>query len=188
MLQALLVTFGDYVYDHPESTQQGLAHILATGDTRQQHVKCKRASNRRQLTAMSWASLVAAVRTSNSCISTVGRKLTMTCVSVAWRHCGNLQVEANTGDVRQQQEGPGVKQNKTSGWQHWGTKSLEQGQWGYVDDWGFIHTALHSNQFWQSILSFCWQSDFSFSFCVGMHQHEHWYWVLVLIPGLSTRL
>lgn len=53
VLQALLVTFGDYVYDHPESTQQGLAHVLATNGTRQRHIKCKRPSNRRQLTAMS---------------------------------------------------------------------------------------------------------------------------------------
>lgn len=40
----------------------------------------------RQLTAISWASLVAVVSTSNSCMSTVGRKLMIMWVSVAWRH------------------------------------------------------------------------------------------------------
>lgn len=35
VLQAFLVTLGHYVYDYPGSTQQGLAHVLATEHTRQ---------------------------------------------------------------------------------------------------------------------------------------------------------
>lgn len=93
VLQAFLVTLGHDVYNHPESTRQCLAHVSATEGTRQRQGKCRRPSNRRQLTAISWASLVAAVRTSNSCISTVGRKLTMTWVSVAWRHCLNEEAK-----------------------------------------------------------------------------------------------
>lgn len=50
------------------------------------HVLYKWSTDRRQLTAISWASLVAAVSTSNSCISTVGRKLMITWVSMACRH------------------------------------------------------------------------------------------------------
>lgn len=43
-------------------------------------------THRVELTAISVASLVAVLRTSNSCISTVGRNLIMTLVSMACRH------------------------------------------------------------------------------------------------------
>lgn len=93
VLQALLMTFRDYMYDHTESTAQD-SHIHTvlktvlnnTGvvlNTKNLH---RLSTDRRQLTAISWVSLVAVVSTSNSCMSTVGRKLMITWVSVAWRH------------------------------------------------------------------------------------------------------
>lgn len=37
MLQALLVTFGDHVDDHPESTEPGHIHVFAINCTKRRH-------------------------------------------------------------------------------------------------------------------------------------------------------
>lgn len=83
VFQALLVTSGDYMYDHTEGTEAGhsyrvsvcLQHLLVqTAFTFHRSGK----TDRSELTAISWVSLVAAVSTPNSCISTVGRKLMIT--------------------------------------------------------------------------------------------------------------
>lgn len=79
VFQSLLVAFGNYMYDHTEGTEHGNSiYVLLSGV---KAVKVQRISflaDRKELTAISWASLVAAVSTSNSCISTVGRKVMMT--------------------------------------------------------------------------------------------------------------
>lgn len=89
VFQSLLVAFGNYMYDHTEGTEHGNSiYVLLSGV---KAVKVQRIcflADRKELTAISWASLVAAVSTSNSCISTVGRKVMMTWVSMACRHWG----------------------------------------------------------------------------------------------------
>lgn len=87
------------MYDHTESTEWGrkfknkkpkkkknLNHMLHTNY----------ATHRRALTATSWASLFAAVSTWKSCNNTVGRKLMMTCVSMACRHWGKEEEVRNS--------------------------------------------------------------------------------------------
>lgn len=85
VFQSFLMTSWDYMYDHTEDTKQ--RNETCTVNTTLICIN-KWLTDRRELTAISWASLVAAASTSNSCISTVGRKVMITCVSMACRHCG----------------------------------------------------------------------------------------------------
>lgn len=96
VFQPLLMTSGHYMYDHTEHTEQGtviLGALQSVSNSRNcSHILHRWSTDRRELTAISWASLVAAVSTSNSCISTVGRKLTITWVSMACRHYGGKKL------------------------------------------------------------------------------------------------